>query len=133
MGRLCILRFSDTVIYMISLIDRVVLDISLQPTVYRIYHFYETSVGTSALFEGHSTSSSNSCRQEDIITPHLTALLKHLTHLLDDVCNASFALLAALFSAEDWHIDLHGNLAQSDGKVYCYIQLLEELTDNLQL
>ncbi|CAN9448340.1 unnamed protein product, partial [Alternaria alternata] len=103
-SQFCLARLTGTITYVMCMLDRVVFDSPLQPTIYGLYRIYETSF--------HSP--------------------QRLNKLTEDASGAVFADLAALFAGQDWHIDLQGSIAQSDGKLYCYSKLLEELTDNIR-
>ncbi|KAJ8110876.1 hypothetical protein OPT61_g6394 [Boeremia exigua] len=60
------------------------------------------------------------------------AFVRHLARHTDENNGSLFGDLAALFAGQDWGVDLLGSIARSDGKLYCYSRVLEELTDNLR-
>ncbi|KAF2248320.1 hypothetical protein BU26DRAFT_506043 [Trematosphaeria pertusa] len=124
----CLLRLADTIIYMTFLFDCAVLDTPLKPTVYGLHYLYDGAVSianaTAGMFESRTAFR--------IDAPPSLALFTCLSRFAEGDCAKTFAPLAAVFSAEDWKKDSHGDIAQSDGKLYCYIQPLEELTDNIQ-
>jgi hypothetical protein len=122
----CLPQLVKTVLCTISLLDRTVLDAPLTPTMYGLYHLYDTfappvTYGLTSISLSHEDT-----------TSHPVGFFNYITQSMDGDCGVAFPTIAALFSAEDWTVELNGNIAQSDGKVYCYTQLLEELTNNIQ-
>lgn len=69
---------------------------------------------------------------QDFDTYQLQLIFKTITLSMEERCAAAFAPLAALFSGGDWLTDLHGSIARSDRKLYCYIQPIECLTQSIQ-
>jgi hypothetical protein len=120
-AQFCLSRLTETMIYVMYMLDRVVFDSPLQPTVYGMHRIYSASA--KDLVPNHR----GVVNVRQLIDP-----LRRLTRSIDDGSGAMFADLAALFAGQDWQIDLQGSVAQSDGKLYCYNQLLEELTDNIR-
>ncbi|KAH9871136.1 hypothetical protein J1614_006711 [Plenodomus biglobosus] len=105
--KFCLVKITDTIIYMGLLVERTVLDTPLMPTVFGIYRLYEMS--------------KRDRKWKFLDNP-----------VMFNAFNA-FNALVALFSGEEWNIRLGGVNARSDGRVYCYLQILERLTDNFQV
>jgi hypothetical protein len=116
----CLMKLTDTMIYMTYLLDRVVFDDLLQPTIYGMHRIYAASVRGSELPD------------DELNRANYVSFIRRLTRIIDERGNSCFSDLAALFSGQDWGTDMFGGLAQSDGKLYCYSQLIEGLTDNIR-
>jgi hypothetical protein len=105
-------------INMVPMLHRVAFDNPLLPTMYGTHRLYAANA--------HVVAETN-----DVLNAadHV-ALIQRLTRRVNEGQSNLYGDLAALFAGQDWGIDLLGNVAQSDGKLYCYSQHTEELTDN---
>lgn len=110
----CLARLTDTMIYMMYLLDRLVFDTRLQPTIYGMYRIYSAT--------GREIDEINEKRP-----------FQHLTRSIDQKGSSVYGDIASLLAGQDWGVDLVGCLAKSDGKLYCHSRLVEELTDNVQV
>lgn len=110
-AQFCLIYLTETVVYMMYLLDRVVLDVPLQPTIYGMHRIYSASA----------------------IRPESEGLFQDLTRSIDQHVSSVYGDIASLFAGQDWGVDLLGCLAKSDGKLYCYSRLVEGLTDNIQV
>jgi hypothetical protein len=126
-AQFCLLQLVETVLYMTSLFNRVILDTTLRPTIYGLYYLYDTSVQRPV-----ADDSSSIPFIPFSLPQHPDAFYKYLTRSIDESCNGAFSALATIFSVEDWNVDLYGGIARSDGKLYCYTKLLEKLTDTME-
>ncbi|KAF2008662.1 hypothetical protein BU24DRAFT_429239 [Aaosphaeria arxii CBS 175.79] len=120
----CLPTMAETIMFTIVLLERIVLDSPLRPTTHGLYDLYPNSkYGPIPPPEiGLSNKSQNAFSPEDFVV--------RITRSTNHNCCAAFPAAAALFSGERWRNEV--GIAKSDGKTYCYIQLLEGLTDNLQ-
>ncbi|CAI6339208.1 unnamed protein product [Periconia digitata] len=116
-GQMCLTRLALTILRAMVLLDHVVLDTPIQPTFHGLYSLFHSTAG----------------KEHWPDTPSPEAITRDLDYTVIQTCSQAFSTTAAMFSsAEDWAFDIFGVVAQSDGKIYCYTQLLEGLTDDPQ-
>jgi hypothetical protein len=127
----CLRKIVETMIYVAYMLDRVVLDSPLQPTIYGMHRLY-AAAATKQMLNGAEVEINVFEGKNTLDSTDQAAFVRHLTRNMDGGNNSLFGDLAVLFAGQDWDVDLLGSIARSDGKIYCYSRLLEELTDNLR-
>ena len=110
----CLPRLAQTIVSLVFLLDLVVLDTNISPTVSGLHLLYDMA---RVPLKGEYSS-------PDVFLNDITGSLRG---------NSSFSPIAAIFSGNRWDVEPSTVIAQSNGSLYCYIHLIEELTDNLQM
>jgi len=116
----CLIALTETLVFLTFLFDRLIMDTPLMPTFY----------GLQLIFDQFERA--RWLPGETIKDDHKLDIFSRLTRVIEEGCAPSFEVLACLFSGAGWNPALHRYIAQSDGKIYCYIHPIEELTDSIE-